>query len=120
MHSSVIDLNKLLDLVRSRCVASVYEIAKELGISYGTAQWYVASLLRKGLAEDFKIGRKRYISVERSAYRCVKVQDVIDALKPFAQMRVSELDEPLAGLLESIVRLLAESGHPSTELRRGL
>jgi len=88
----------------------VYEAAREFGVSYGTAQWYVTSLQRRGMIEDFKVGRRRYVSAERGAYRCVKVRDVIDALKPFAQTRISELGEPLAGLLESVVRLLAESG----------
>jgi len=104
-----ISLEELLEFIKSRQIVNVYEIAKKFGVSYGTAQWYVFSLQRRGLVREFKIGKKRYIATSEDMLKCLKVQDVIEALKPYANMRICELDGQLASALESIVWYFANT-----------
>jgi len=109
-QSSATVLEEVLKFIKSRQVVGIYEIAKEFGVSYGTAQWYVFSLRRQGLVREFKIGKKRYITTSEDALlKHLKVRDVIDALKPYADMRICELDGQLASALASIAQHLANT-----------
>ncbi|ACB39714.1 putative transcriptional regulator [Pyrobaculum neutrophilum V24Sta] len=50
---------RIVELLRERGSASVYQIAKALGISYGAAQWHLYVLERDGVVFTVVQGRKR-------------------------------------------------------------
>jgi DNA-binding transcriptional ArsR family regulator len=50
---------RIVEFLRERGGASVYQIAKALGISYGAAQWHIYVLEREGVVFSVVQGRRR-------------------------------------------------------------
>jgi len=96
-------LEELLEFIKSRQIVNVYEIAKKFGVSYGTAQWYVFNLQRKGLVKEYRVGKKRFITTNEDMLKCLKVQDIVEALRSYADMRICELNGQLANALTSVL-----------------
>jgi predicted transcriptional regulator len=48
----------ILEILRREGSVPVYRLAKALGLSYGTAQWYIFSLEREDLVHTIKIGEE--------------------------------------------------------------
>jgi Predicted transcriptional regulators len=57
---------RIVELLRERGGASVYQIAKSLGISYGAAQWHIYVLEREGIVFSVLQGRRRIVVLRDS------------------------------------------------------
>ena len=69
----------ILEILRREGPVPVYRLAKALGLSYGTAQWYIFSLEREGLVHTIKIGKRRYVALKTSDwFASVRVADVME------------------------------------------
>ena len=71
----------ILKIVEEKQSVTVYDIAKALGVTYGTAQWYVYDLERRGLIRTVKIGKRRYVVLpDRDWLESVMVSDAVEEL----------------------------------------
>lgn len=69
----------ILDIVRREGPISLYYLAKALGVSYGTAQWYVYIMEREGLVSTVKVGRRRYVVLRSSDWLSkIRVGDILE------------------------------------------
>jgi DNA-binding transcriptional ArsR family regulator len=57
---------RIVEFLRERGGASVYQIAKSLGISYGAAQWHIYVLEREGIVFSVVQGRRRIVVLRDS------------------------------------------------------
>jgi DNA-binding transcriptional ArsR family regulator len=57
---------RIVEFLRERGGASVYQIAKALGISYGAAQWHIYVLEREGVVFSVVQGRRRVVVLRDS------------------------------------------------------
>ncbi len=57
---------RILDYLRERGSAPVYQIARDLGISYGAAQWHLYVLEREGEVFTVLEGRRRVVMLRNS------------------------------------------------------
>lgn len=115
-----------MEFLKSTGGASIYQIAKNLGLSYGAAQWHVFVLEREGLVMTVVHGRRR-IAVPRDTFdaylNSIKVKDFfkelwqllrglgIDGDTPFvaALMALQEERREVASSLLSIAKNLYEA-----------
>ncbi|MEZ0319456.1 MAG: winged helix-turn-helix domain-containing protein [Pyrobaculum sp.] len=58
---------RILEFLKSTGGASIYQIAKNLGLSYGAAQWHVFVLEREGLVMTVVHGRRR-VAIPRDTF----------------------------------------------------
>lgn len=93
-------VRKYLETVR---VAHMYKIAKELGITYGAAQYAVARLERQGVVKSMKLGNKRYVFYGNIDLSAVAVGDVIKEY--FSRI---DPNTPLSLVNDEVVKEIAE------------
>jgi DNA-binding transcriptional ArsR family regulator len=110
----------ILELLRRRGPLPIYRIAKELGLSYGAAQWHVFYLEREGLVSTYRSGNRRYaaISPAADALKIIKVEDVLRdvmlSLRAYGvtpDMTVHEAIQVLSGRaphLAEVIKRMAE------------
>ncbi|MFB6491030.1 MAG: winged helix-turn-helix transcriptional regulator [Thermoproteus sp. AZ2] len=69
---------KILDYVERQGPVSLYKLAKDLGLTYGAAQWHVFWLEREGLLATFKVGNRRYVAAKPGdVYKILRVSDIL-------------------------------------------
>ncbi|MCU7788794.1 helix-turn-helix domain-containing protein [Pyrobaculum sp. 3827-6] len=81
---------RIVEYLRATGGASVYQIAKALGISYGAAQWHLYVLERDGVVFTVSHGRKRVAVLRDSldAYlHSLKMADFFKELWAFLRAR---------------------------------
>ena len=109
---------EILELLRQKGPVTVYGIAKELGTSYGVAQWHIDKLQRIGQVYTVRIGMKRYVAL-RSATPLDLLQKVTveDALNEMTQALTVCGIKPKMTLKEALERLEAKAPHLAEALR---
>jgi Predicted transcriptional regulator len=98
---------RIVELLRERGGASVYQIAKALGISYGAAQWHLYVLERDGVVFTVSQGRRRVVVLRDSfdAYvGSLRMMDFFRDLWEFLRSRGVEASTPFL----DAVRVLGE------------
>ncbi|CCC80979.1 winged helix-turn-helix domain-containing protein [Thermoproteus tenax] len=74
--------SEILALLQREGPLPVYRIAKELGLSYGAAQWHIFSLEKQGLVKTYRMGNKRYAALNSNdLLRVYRVGDVLRDLE---------------------------------------
>jgi DNA-binding transcriptional ArsR family regulator len=72
---------EIVEALRKLGAVPVYRLAKILGMSYGAVQWYVFTLEREGVVRTFRVGRKRYVTLNTDEWMdSVIVVDVLEEL----------------------------------------
>jgi DNA-binding Lrp family transcriptional regulator len=105
---------EILKLLRREGAVTVYRIAKEFGLTYGRAQWYIGKLQRRGLIYTVRIGSKRYAALKDvDVLQKVTVKDVLDEL----MRAISTYAEPEMTLQEALERLEAKAPNLAEALR---
>ncbi len=114
--SFLMDLEKeILELLRREGPVTVYTVAKTFGITYGTAQWYVAKLEQRGLVCTVKIGTRRYVALRgEDPLQKATVRDVLDELVFALSARGIK---PEMSLKEALERLEAKAPRLAEILR---
>ena len=105
---------RIVEYVREVGEASVYQIAKALGISYGAAQWHLYVLEREGVVVSVVRGRRRVVMLRDSfdAYlHGLKVADFFKELWGFLRSRGVSPD---SAFLE-VVRMLEGEGREAAD-----
>ncbi len=70
--------DRILLLLKERRPLSVYQIAKELGATYGIAQYYIEQLIKNGTIYTVKAGARQYVALNGQDWlKAVTVQDVV-------------------------------------------
>jgi DNA-binding transcriptional ArsR family regulator len=96
---------RIVEFLRGRGGASVYQIAKELGISYGSAQWHLYVLEREGVVFTVLQGRRRVVVLRDSfdAYvGSLRVMDFFRDLWEFLRSRGVEGSTPFLEAVRSL------------------
>jgi DNA-binding Lrp family transcriptional regulator len=107
---------EILELLRREGPVTVYKIAKAFGITYGTAQWYISRLQRRGHVYTVRIGSKRYVALRGgvSVLQKVTVKDVLDEITRALSARGIKPEAPLQ---EALKRLEDKAPHVAEALR---
>ncbi len=106
---------EILELLRREGPVTVYRIAKEFGVTYGTAQWHVGRLEKRGIVYTVRIGQKRYVALKGvDALQKVTVKDVLDEITHVLSAHGVKPEMPLQEALE---RLEAKAPHLAEALR---
>ncbi len=107
---------EILELLRREGPVTVYRIAKKFGVTYGTAQWYIGRLEKRGAVYAVRIGQKRYVALRGGTdlLRKVTVKDVLDEITRVLSAHGIEPEMPLQEALE---RLEAKAPHLAEALR---
>jgi DNA-binding transcriptional ArsR family regulator len=96
---------RIVEFLRGRGGASVYQIAKELGISYGAAQWHLYVLERDGVVFTVLQGRRRVVVLRDSfdAYvGSLRMMDFFRDLWEFLRSRGVEGSTPFLEAVRSL------------------
>jgi DNA-binding transcriptional ArsR family regulator len=96
---------RVVELLRERGGASVYQIAKALGISYGAAQWHIYVLEREGVVFSVLQGRRRVVVLRDSfdAYvGSLRMMDFFRDLWEFLRSRGVEGSTPFLEAVRSV------------------
>jgi len=100
--------DRIVEFVKERGAVNVYAIAKEFGLSYGAAQWWVGKLARQGRIKMIKIGGQRYVVPLHVGVEVVLVDDLIRELEKFKGKRIWEVENvKLRKLLRELAKILA-------------
>ncbi|AFA39671.1 Bacterial regulatory protein, arsR family [Pyrobaculum oguniense TE7] len=105
---------RIVEYLRGAGEASVYQVAKALGISYGAAQWHLYVLEREGVVVSVARGRRRVVMLRDSfdAYlHGLKMADFFKELWGFLRSRGVSPD---SAFLEA-VRMLEGEGRELAE-----
>lgn len=105
---------RIVEYLRGAGEASVYQVAKALGISYGAAQWHLYVLEREGVVVSVARGRRRVVMLRDSfdAYlHGLKMADFFKELWGFLRSRGVSTD---SAFLEA-VRMLEGEGRELAE-----
>jgi len=99
---------RIVEFVRNKGVVNVYTIAKEFGLAYGTAQWWVGKLARQGKVKMIKIGGQRYVVPPHVGVEVVLIDDIVKELEKFKGKRIWEVgDVKLRRLLRELAKALS-------------
>jgi DNA-binding Lrp family transcriptional regulator len=72
---------EIVRLLRELGPVPVYRLARELRATYGTAQYYVDRLVRRGVAYTVRVGARRYVALSGQDWLgAVAVGDVLEEL----------------------------------------
>jgi len=96
---------RIVEFLRERGGASVYQIAKALGISYGAAQWHLYVLEREGVVFTVLQGRRRIVVLRDSfeAYvGSLRMMDFFRDLWEFLRSRGVEGSTPFLEAVRSL------------------
>lgn len=99
---------RILEYLRSVGSASVYQIAKALGISYGAVQWHLYVLERGGEVFTVSWGRRRMVMLRDSLEAYLYGLDMTGFFKEFWQFLRSRGVGGSTPLME-VVKMLEES-----------
>ncbi len=106
---------EILELLGREGPVTVYRIAKAFNLTYGTAQWHIGRLEKRGSVYTVRIGQRRYVALRGAdALQKAAVKDVLDELT----QALSALGiKPEMNLKEALERLEAEAPHLAEALR---
>jgi len=99
---------RIVEFVKNRGAVNVYTIAKEFGLTYGTAQWYIYKLVKQRKLKMVKIGGQRYIVPPHVGIEVVLIDDIVKELEKLKGKRIWEIeDAKLRRLLRELARKFA-------------
>jgi hypothetical protein len=105
---------EVIRLLKEKGPLPMYQIAKELHTTYGTAQYYVGRLVKRGKAYTVKVGARRYVALSgQDRLRAVTVGDVVEELN--AVLRQAGV-KPKTPLYEALKALQQKSPHTAEAL----
>lgn len=99
---------RILEYLRSVGSASVYQIAKALGISYGAVQWHLYVLERDGVVLVVSLGKRRVAMLRDSLEAYLYGLNMTGFFKELWQFLRSRGVEGSTPLME-VVRMLDET-----------
>ncbi len=106
---------EILELLKREGPVTVYRIAKAFGTTYGTAQWHIGRLEKRGYVYTVRIGQRRYVALRGTdALQNVTIKDVLDELTQALSVRGIK---PEMNLKEALERLEAKAPHLAEALR---
>ncbi len=96
----------ILELARKG--TNIYGVAKELGVTYGTAQWWISCLERQGVVKTRRVGKRRYIFVGEG--KTILVEDLLEELRRAVRgLERIDAERAIAELEERGLRHVAEA-----------
>ncbi len=106
--------DRIIQLLRERGPLPVYQIAKELRITYGTAQYYIERLIKRKKVYTVKVGTRRYAALnDQDWLKAATVEDVVEELN--AALRRAKI-KPETPLYEALKALEHKAPHVAEAL----
>jgi DNA-binding Lrp family transcriptional regulator len=96
---------EIVRLLGERGPLPVYQIAKELGTSYGAAQYYLERLIKRRKVYAVKVGARRYVAlIGQDWLKAVTVGDIVEELSAALRRAKVKPKMPLREALEVLER----------------
>jgi DNA-binding Lrp family transcriptional regulator len=105
---------EIIRLLKERGPLPVYQLAKELRTTYGTVQYYIERLMKRGKIYTVKVGARRYVALKGQDWlKAVRVEDVLEELN--AALRRAKI-KPKTPLHEALKTLGNTAPHAAEAL----
>jgi len=107
---------RIVEYLKSVGSASVYEVAKAIGLSYGSAQWHLYVLEREGIVFSVAKGKKRIVMLKDSLDAYIKTLKVKDFFRDFWQLLRELGIESDMDLVDALKILEVERGEVASSI----
>ena len=96
---------EIIRLLKEKGPLSVYQLVKELRVTYGAVQYYIGRLMKRGKIYTVKVGARRYVMLNGQDWlKALRVEDVLEELNAALRQAKIEPKTPLHEALKTLER----------------
>ena len=114
---------EIIRLLKERGPLPVYQLVKELRVTYGAVQYYIERLMKRGKIYTVKVGVRRYVALNGQDWlKAVRVEDILEELNAALRRAKIKPETPLHEALKTLERTAPHAAealmHMATALHR--